>query len=66
MLQNFADHIRYGNVLAVPGEEGLNALELANAAYLSSWFMEEVHLPISDKVYQNALAAQMRLEKPLP
>ncbi|WP_343248681.1 Gfo/Idh/MocA family oxidoreductase [Diplocloster hominis] len=66
MLQNFADHIRYGNVLAVPGEEGLNALELANAAYLSSWFQEEISIPIDDGVYQNALAAQMRLEKPLP
>lgn len=65
MLQNFADHIRYGRALAVPGEEGLNALELANAAYLSSWFMEEISLPIKDEVYQNALAAQVRLEKTL-
>lgn len=51
MFQNFSDHLRKGTPLIAPGEEGLNSLMLANAAYLSAWTGEKVGLPMDDERY---------------
>lgn len=37
MLANFADAILHGTPLTAPGVEGVRALELTDAAYLSAW-----------------------------
>ncbi len=63
MLQNFADHILKKTPLIVNGEEGINALELANAAYLSAWEDKRISIPIDDEVYYEALMENMAKEK---
>lgn len=55
MFQNFSDHIRKGTPLIAPGEEGLNSLMLANAAYLSAWTGEKIALPVDDEQYAEYL-----------
>lgn len=63
MLQNFSDHIRKGVPLAATGEDGLNAILLTNAAYLSAWTGEKVKLPMDDQAYEALLAEKMQEEK---
>lgn len=46
ILQNFSNAIRFGEPLISPGEDGLPALELCNAAYLSAWRGQTVRLPV--------------------
>lgn len=47
ILQNFADAVLRGGELLAPGYEGINELEISNAAYLSSWTGKSVSLPMS-------------------
>lgn len=59
MLQNFADAILKEQNLVVTGEEGSNALTLANASYLSSWTQKSVSLPIQAELYEEQLKQKM-------
>jgi len=62
-LQAFADAIsKKGNVLASI-EEGLNALEIINGIYLSSFKGEEVILPLNDEDYCSFLEERIIDEK---
>ena len=60
MLQNFSDHIRRGTPLVATGKDGLNAIMLTNAAYLSGWTGEKVALPFDDARYMELLNEKMQ------
>ena len=45
IIQNWIDSISKGASLLAPGEDGVKALDIANAMYLSSWLNETVELP---------------------
>ena len=49
IFQNWIDTIIKGLPLFAPGEEGINALEISNAIYLSSWLNETIELPIDSR-----------------
>ncbi len=50
ILQNFTNHVLYGEELLCPGYEGVKELSISNAAYLSSWNDgEPIALPLSDR-----------------
>ncbi len=55
ILQNFAEHIHRGIPLIAPGQEGIHALELSNAAYLSSWTGMPVSFPFDQKEFNRRL-----------
>lgn len=63
MLQNFSDHIRKGTPLVATGNDGLNAIMLTNAAYLSGWTGEKVSLPFDDAQYMELLREKAQAEK---
>lgn len=63
MLQNFSDHIRKGVPLAATGEDGLNAIMLTNAAYLSAWTKARLMLPMDEDAYENLLAEKAAEEQ---
>ena len=51
VLEDFASHILTGAPLLAPGSEGINGVQLANAALLSSWLGREVDNPVDEDVY---------------
>jgi len=58
ILQNFTNAILYGEELLAPGIEGINALTISNAAYLSSWNSNiPVTLPLDYRAFDEKLAA---------
>ncbi len=59
VIRNLIRHILFGEKLVVPGESGLDSLELANAITLSSFEKQWVKLPISRKKY-DALLERLR------
>ena len=59
-MQNFVDAILDGAPLIVPGAEGANSVELANAALYSSWIGETVELPLDGAAYEKALQEKIR------
>lgn len=56
ILQNFADAIEKGTPLLAPGKEGIRALSIQNAAYLSSWTDSWVELPFDEQEYDRLLS----------
>ena len=66
VMQNFVDAILDGAPLIVPGAEGTNSVEIANAALYSTWSKQTVELPLNSKAYEEALQdkiANSRFEK---
>lgn len=55
MLANFADAILHGTPLTAPGVEGVRALELTDAAYLSAWLGEKITLPLDAERFEQEL-----------
>lgn len=55
VLRAFAAHILRGEPLVADGREGLNALMLANAMYLSAWTKRPVELPVDEELYLSEL-----------
>ena len=55
IIQNWIDAIRNGTPLISPGEDGVKALEISNAIYLSSWLNETVELPVDPELYYEKL-----------
>ena len=55
ILRNFAGAVLKGTPLLAPGEEGLNALTIINAAYLSAWTGETVSLPLDEERFERYL-----------
>lgn len=66
ILNNFARAILYGEPLLSPGEEGIHELEIANAAYLSSWTGKWVDLPLDGQEYLAQLAKKQKEEREAP
>lgn len=62
MLQNFGRAILCGEPLAAPGAEGVNALSLTDAAYLSAWLGEKVRLPLDAERFEQELAKRIAEE----
>ena len=60
IIENFARHIRKGEPLIAPGEEGLRSLELANAVWLSAHTGKKVKLPLSRRAYDDFLREMRR------
>ena len=55
IVQNWVDAIRNGTPLISPGEDGVKALDISNAIYLSSWLNETVELPVDAELYYEKL-----------
>ena len=62
ILQNFSDAIRSGTPLLAPGKEGIHALTIQNAAYLSSWTNNWVALPFDEQEYDRQLALRQQVQ----
>lgn len=58
ILQNFANSILYGEKLLAPGYDGINEVQISNAAYLSSWKDRWVEIPIDNDEYYKELSAR--------
>jgi len=65
MFENFAAAVLTGEPLTACGEEGIRALEIANAAYLSAWLGKKVTLPIDAEAYERELEKRVREEEKL-
>ena len=63
MLQNFAQAVLEGTPLAAPGTEGVRALELTDAAYLSAWQGRKVTLPLDAELFERELTAHIQQEE---
>ncbi|MEK5040377.1 Gfo/Idh/MocA family protein [Sporosarcina sp. FSL K6-3457] len=55
IIQNWVDSIVSGSPLLAPGEEGVKALEISNAIYLSSWLNKTVELPVNPDLFYEKL-----------
>jgi predicted dehydrogenase len=60
VMQNFVDAILDGTPLIVPGAEGINSVEMANAALYSTWTKDLVELPLDGADYERALQQRIR------
>ena len=66
MVQNFVNAILDGEALVVPGEEGLNSVELANSMVYSSLLDRTIELPMDAAAWEmqlHQLIANSRGEK---
>lgn len=55
ILQNFTDAILDGKSLIAPGEEGINAVELANSCLYSSLTKQTVELPLDAAEFEKSM-----------
>lgn len=55
VLGAFSGHLRKGTPMIADGEDGLRAVELTNAAYVSAWQGRKVRLPVDPAVYEELL-----------
>lgn len=62
ILTNFAANILQDEPLIAPGIEGINAVELFNAIYLSSWIGEEVEVPVNEDIFLRELERRIEEE----
>lgn len=63
VMQNFVEAILDGAPLIVPGAEGTNSVEIANAALYSTWTRQTVELPLNSGAYEEALQEKIRASK---
>lgn len=63
VLKNFTDAILTGKALVAPGAEGIKAVEIADAIYLSSWLGKEIELPIDDDLFLSELEKKVEEER---
>lgn len=63
MLANFADAILHGTPLTAPGVEGVRALELTDAAYLSAWLGKKLTLPLDADRFEQELQKHIQEEQ---
>ncbi|MDR1906391.1 MAG: Gfo/Idh/MocA family oxidoreductase [Clostridiales bacterium] len=62
IVKNFTAHIKKGEKLISPAEEGVNALSIINGIYLSAWENKAVKLPLDGAIYEKALKEKIREE----
>ncbi|MEH6954344.1 Gfo/Idh/MocA family protein [Neobacillus drentensis] len=55
IVQNWIDSIVTGSPLLAPGIDGIKALDISNAMYLSSWLNQTVELPVDSDLYYEKL-----------
>jgi len=55
IIQNFTNFLLGQEELYVPGDQGLNSVELINAIILSGLEEKEIKLPLNEKIYENKL-----------
>lgn len=60
IFQGFVDSILGKGDMLSDGQDGLNTLTLANAAYLSSWLGKGVELPLDDYLYSVMLEKKIK------
>jgi predicted dehydrogenase len=63
VMQNFTDAILDGTPLIVPGEEGMNSVEIANAALYSTWTEKTVELPLDSAAYEKELRKKIETSR---
>jgi predicted dehydrogenase len=63
IIQNWVDAIRTGTPLLAPGEDGIKAVEMFNAMYLSAWLNKTIELPIDSDLYREKLQEKMEHSK---
>ena len=60
VLKAFVGRILDGTPLVAEGEEGINALMLSNAMYLSSWLDRTIELPVDEELFLQELNKRRR------
>ena len=55
ITRNFVDAILKGEELIVPGENGINEMEISNAIHMSAWKHSTVTVPVNPEEYYNLL-----------
>ena len=63
LMQNFANHILWGEPLLTTGWDGLRQIQLANAIYVSGWEERKVSIPVEPERYREGLTARQNTEK---
>lgn len=63
VLRAFADHLLRGIPMVADGTDGLRAVQLTNAAYLSSWTQSKLRLPVDDALFGQLLQQRIREEQ---
>ncbi len=64
ILQNFTNHILFGEELIAPGFDGIKGLSISNAIHLSDWLKEPVYLPFDDEKHKALLMEKVKTSKP--
>ena len=64
IIRNFARHILSGETLIVPGEEGINSMELINAVILSGQKNKTVNIPVDREEYAALIESLKKTSKP--
>ena len=61
ILQNFTDVVLKGGKLIAPGTDGINELEISNAAYLSEWCgNKKISLPVDGAEFDKILLQKQK------
>lgn len=55
IMRDWVNSIIYGTPLLAPGVEGVNGLEISNAAYLSAWLDDWVEIPVDEDLFYEKL-----------
>ena len=63
VLINFTNAIAKGEELIAPGAEGIKAVEIANAMFLSDWLGHSVTIPVDDELFYEKLQEKVQEEK---
>lgn len=63
VLINFTRAILGKEPLIAPGEEGIKAVEIANAMFLSDWLGHVVELPVDEELFYEELQKRVRKEQ---
>lgn len=63
VLINFTNAIAKGEKLIAPGAEGIKAVEIANAMFLSDWLGHAVTIPVDDELFYAKLQEKVQEEK---
>ena len=63
MFCNFSDHLHKGTPLIADGINGINALWMANGAYLSAWTGKTIEFPMNKEAFGQLLEAHRQEER---
>jgi len=66
VMENFAANIMHGEPLLAPGSDGINGVNLANAAQLSAWLNKTVDNPVDEDLYLAELNKLITAEGKFP